>query len=143
MLNGYKPASPFGSIAQNSRQYGGNANPNGNGWGQAFMQQYGKPPGQMRDQWDAFRQQNGFGGGQPAPTNGGITGGGIADPTAPGTVTSGPIAAPTVSPMQSPNMMQTWAQSHPQMGAFTGQPQDYQSMIRAWLAKRPMGLLGG
>jgi hypothetical protein len=48
-------------------QYGANANPTGHAWGQQFMQQNGSPPGQMRDQFQAFRQggqpQQGMGGG--------------------------------------------------------------------------------
>lgn len=39
---------------------------NGNGWGRAFMDQYGSPPGQMRTEWDAFRAANGVGGSAPA-----------------------------------------------------------------------------
>ncbi len=37
--------------------------PQGNAWGHNFMEQFGKPPGQMRDEWAAFKTQNGFGGG--------------------------------------------------------------------------------
>jgi hypothetical protein len=50
-------------------QFGAKAAPQGNAWGHQFMQQFGSPPGQMRDQWQAFRQQNGVGGpaGMPQP----------------------------------------------------------------------------
>lgn len=33
----------------------GSANPQGNAWGFRFNQQYGKPPGQMRDQFKMFK----------------------------------------------------------------------------------------
>lgn len=44
----------------------------GNAWGYNFRQQYGQPPGQRRDEWNTYRQQNGVGG------NGGSAGVGRA-----------------------------------------------------------------
>lgn len=55
----------LGGAGAGAPSYGANASPQGHGWGQQFMQQYGSPPGQMRDQWSEFRTQNGMGGGQP------------------------------------------------------------------------------
>lgn len=61
---GAKPSWASNSGGAAGGQHGANAAPQGNAWGQQFMQQFGSPPGQMRDQWQAFRQQNGMGGGQ-------------------------------------------------------------------------------
>jgi len=136
MMNGRKPASPFGNMGQGqgqapAGQYGANASPNGNAWGQQFMQQYGAPPGQMKDQWNAYRQENGFGqgnqmagaGGQPAP------------------------GMPQQQNMQNP--MQGWLAQRPQFGGMGGmgggmgpQQPNHWSMMQAWLAQRPRGLLG-
>lgn len=130
MMNTRKPASPFGMAqpaqaqrpAQASGQYGANASPGGNAYGQRFMQQYGSPPGQMRDQFAAFRQQGGMGGmgGQPSQPMPG---------------------APPQMPQMGQNPMQSWMAQRPQFGG--GQPNDPRAMMMAWLAQRPRGLLGG
>ena len=91
--------------------------PGGNGWGQQFMQQYGKPPGQMRDQWNAFRQQNGMGGGQMGGGN------------------------PAFAPARE--AMQTWRQARPQpspdyrsqMDSWRQQRPDMRSLISSMLMK--------
>jgi hypothetical protein len=127
-----KPASPFASMGQPTGQHGANANPGGNGWGQQFMQQYGAPPGQMREQWQQFRTDNGFGMGGMGGERGAWR-----------------------------EQMQDWRQSRPErpedydgrwrrspaMTDWRGQrperPQmDREGMIRAWLAQHPRGLLG-
>lgn len=51
------PRPPMPSMSTQA----GPPQPHGNGWGHMFRQQYGQAPGQMRSQWDAFRQQNGIG----------------------------------------------------------------------------------
>lgn len=104
------PAAPAG-------QYGASASPQGNGYGQAFMQQYGQPPGQMRDQWQAFRQQNNIG-----------------QPAAPATPQMG-------QGQDFRSMIQAWLAQRPQMG---GQMQDPRMMMQNWIGQRPQigGLLG-
>jgi hypothetical protein len=67
--------------------------PQGNAWGQQFQQQNGQPPGQLRDLWAQFRQQNGIGGGQPAAT-----------PPATGTPPATPPAAPSADPRREAAM---------------------------------------
>lgn len=128
MFNPQKPASPFANLQQpqggQGGQYGANANPNGNGWGQSFMQQYGAPPGQMRDQWQQFRQDNGFG--QPS-----------MQPQQP--------TPPNQMPPQMPgpqNPWQSWLGQRPDFGNMAP-GMDRMSMIRAWLAQRPSGGLLG
>lgn len=129
MFNPHKPASPFAQMGRpeqaGSGQYGGNATPNGNAWGQQFMQQYGAPPGQMRDEWNAFRSENGFGGSAEAANMGGINGA----PQMPQQQYGGGI-----------NPMSGWLNQRPQMGG--GVP-DRRAMMMAWLQQRPRGLLGG
>jgi hypothetical protein len=147
MMNPRKPASPFGNMGQpqggqSGGQYGANASPKGNAWGQQFKQQFGAPPGQMKDEWSQFKTDNGFGmggsgmGGQPdmpsqAFGGGGFGMGGMGGQQAP--------AMPQQNPMQP--QMQAWQGMRPQFGG--GQPMDRMNMIRAWLAQRPRGLLGG
>lgn len=67
MGGGMRPPQAMGmGRPQQAPMMGGQGqSPGGNAWGQQFQQQYGAPPGQMHDQWNAFRSQNGIGGGSP------------------------------------------------------------------------------
>lgn len=90
------------------------ANPSGNAYGQRFMQQYGQAPGQMREQFAAFRQQ--------APQ---------AMPAAPRM----PQAMPSM-PQQMPYMGMLSGRMNPMMqGGFPGMGMDWRSMMRRF----PMG----
>jgi hypothetical protein len=112
-------------------QYGANADPKGNGWGQQFMQQYGAPPGQMKDEWQAYKTANNFGGGQNDAVQG--MGGGMGQGM--GGMGGGQM------PPQNP--MAPWLQMRPQFGQqMGGQGGDRMQMLRAWLAQRNRGLLG-
>lgn len=174
MMNTRKPASPFGSVGQpqggggmgqsqgggspfgqisqpqNNGQYGANASPDGNGYGQQFMQQYGAPPGQMRDEWNQFRQDNGIGGGgMGQPQGGGGSPFGSMGQGMGGMGGQPPMGIPMppqqMQPqqMQQQNPMYSWLQNRPQFGqAMGGQGGDRMSMLRAWLAQRNRGLLG-
>jgi hypothetical protein len=138
MFNPRKPASPFGEMAgvQNKGQYGATAEPKGNGWGQQFMQQYGAPPGQMREQWQQFRQDNGFGGGMGGPRQEWrqqMRDWRQARPERPEDM------APGSGWRRGPEM-QGWLQNRPQFGG--GQGMDRMAMLRAWMQQRPRGLLG-
>jgi hypothetical protein len=99
-------------------QYGANASPQGNAWGQQFMQQYGSPPGQMRPQWQAFKQQNGIGGGSPGGGGG---------------------AAAMFQPMMDwRQQMMGWRQARPQRpeGGWPSRPLKQETMT-SWLDQRP------
>jgi hypothetical protein len=57
-----------GGVGGNGGSAGGNSD-GANAWGYYFRQVFG-PPGQMRDEWNAYRHESGVGGG-----NGGVGGG--------------------------------------------------------------------
>jgi hypothetical protein len=128
------------------------------------MQQYGAPPGQMRDEWNQFRQDNGIGGGgmgQPQGGGGSPFGsmgqgmGGMGQSMASmgqgmgGMGGQPPMGMPMppqqMQPqqMQQQNPMYSWLQNRPQFGqAMGGQGGDRMQMLRAWLAQRNRGFLG-
>jgi hypothetical protein len=74
------------------QQPGATPAPQGNAWGRQFQQQNGAPPGQLRDLWTAFRNQNGIGGGQPEGT-----------PPATGAPPAGTPSAPPVADGTGPH----------------------------------------
>lgn len=98
-------------------------NGQGHGWGHAFQQQYGKPPGQMREQWQAYRTANGFGPGMSpqAPT---------PSPTA-----MTPPAAPRPAPAMGPQNPAFAQQFRTAMDQWRQNRPSYQDM----LAKALMG----
>lgn len=124
-------------------QYGAKAMPQGNAWGQQFMQQYGSPPGQMHDQWAAFRQQNGIGGGPPAPIAQGAAPAGVAQPgsdwrqSMSGWIGQRPQRPSTAweNPMARREAYQGWMGQRPQFpgnelaGAFGGQHPWLQALL--------------
>lgn len=96
----------------------GGGNSQGHGWGRRFMDQYGKPPGHMKEQWRQFRGMGGHGGG-------GGGGGGMGHGNRP------PQSSPIFD--QWKQAIQAWRAQRPAQPDMS----QYRQQSQQWMSQRP------
>lgn len=110
------PGAPGAGAPAGTPAATGGSNSQGHGWGRRFMDQYGKPPGHMRDQWRQFRGGHGGGGGGHGHGRGGMR-------------------PPQSSPIfdQWKQAIQAWRTQRPAQPDMS----QYRQQSQQWMSQRP------